>query len=984
MFALLLIDHPLWNHILRPVVLDEKGKSYPISYFPTKTNSIKEELSDLQRKAVEAYESMREPHILKLFVREKLTVTEFQKKFAPNFPNYELIIQTVERANFKLANLARQYGIPIFHKDKSFSTLYESDRVYTNSDFDKTTTRFLMEDGVLHYSLLLNEKDGLKPIIQKYQTKDLFVLSKEPACYILHNRLYIFSQNNFKRISTFLNKDNVEVPTKNLKTYLDTFVKKAIEQEDNIIIEGLPLKESYNEPHPILTLVESLDRTPAIRLNFQYGDFCIEIDAKKKRLVNISEEINSCKITIENRNRDSEQRYIDLIKNLGLYEINKYFFLDLNKTKEVSIVNFLICNKEALKEFEIRQELSEYAFILEPLSFHAEITELDMDWFELQGEVSVGDLHIPFIKLRNHIVSGERIYKVEDGRSIILPEEIFSKYSDLMQRTTKDDSLKIRRSLLGLMSDSFSQSKAIRLTLEEPEIVPKDINATLREYQTIGYSWLVKLYQMNYGGCLADDMGLGKTLQFLSFLRRIYPQRKVQKEVYKQPQWIYESNEPTFFDQPITDSLQTQKPDVRTEADKEENKAPTLIVVPSSLVFNWVNEKKKFAPSLTHYVHTGDRRIQSSQIGKIFAHYNLIFTTYGILRKDINFLKECEFECAIFDESQNLKNPSSLTYKAVMQLNARHVFCVTGTPIENGMTDLWAQMNLCNRDILGTLHYFHNYFEQPIQKEKDAQRESLLRAIIKPFLLRRTKKEVAKDLPDKYTMEVFCEMSEDHKSYYETQKNAVRNTLMDEILRFGKPQTMTMALSSLTMLRQLANQVSLVDELSDIPSNKVDEIVRRLKSLKEEGHKVLVFSSFVRFLEIIEKALNEEGFRYSKVTGATQDRETQVHQFQNDPDIFCFLISLKAGGVGLNLTAADYVFLIDPWWNPAAEQQAEDRAYRIGQMRNVFVYRFIMKGTVEEKVLLLQEKKRNIADTFIGQNNPFDTLNIDDWKALLQ
>ena len=982
MFALLLIDHPLWNHILRPVVLDEKGKSFPISYFPTKTNSTKEEMTEFQWKAVEAYESMTEPYILKLFVREKLTITEFQKRFAPNFPNYELIIRSVERASYKLANFARLYKIPVFRKDKSFTTIYESDRVDVPEEFDQTITRFQMNEGVLHYSLLLKEADELKPITQKYQPKDLVVLSTDPACYVLNNRLYIFEQNSYKRVSTFLNKDNVEVPSKNLKTYLDTFVKKALEQEDHVIIEGITLDESEEAPLPILTLVESLDRTPTLRLNFQYGDFRTEIDEKRKRLVKISEENNSYKITIKNRNVDFEQKQINLIKDLGLYEINKYFFLDPKKTKEVSIVNFLICNREALRDFDIQQKMSEHTFILEPVTSHAEIVEVDMDWFELRGEVCVGDLRIPFVKLRNHIVSGERIYKVEDGRSVLLPEEIFTKYSDLMQRTAKGDSLKIRRSLVGLMSDSFSQTKAIRLTLEEPEIVPDGIDATLREYQVIGYSWLVKLYQMNYGGCLADDMGLGKTLQFLSFLRRIYPQ-KVAKEVKsKQTKWIYATSEPTLFDQPIEVPVEEQS--TENESDTENSKAPTLIVVPSSLVFNWINEKKKFAPSLTHYVHVGDRRIQSPQVGKIFAHYNLIFTTYGILRKDINFLKECEFECAIFDESQNLKNPSSLAYKSVVQLNARHIFCVTGTPIENGMTDLWAQMNLCNRDILGTQHYFHNYFEQPIQKEKDAQRESLLRAIIKPFLLRRTKKEVAKDLPDKYTMEVFCEMSEEHKSYYESQKNAVRNTLMDEILRFGKPQTMTMALSSLTMLRQLANQVSLVDEKSDITSNKVEEIVRRLRSLKEEGHKVLVFSSFVRFLEVIEKALNEDGFRYSKVTGATQNREAQVNQFQNDPETFCFLISLKAGGVGLNLTAADYVFLIDPWWNPAAEQQAEDRAYRIGQMRNVFVYRFIMKGTVEEKVLMLQEKKRNIADTFIGQNNPFDTLNIDDWKALLQ
>ena len=414
------------------------------------------------------------------------------------------------------------------------------------------------------------------------------------------------------------------------------------------------------------------------------------------------------------------------------------------------------------------------------------------------------------------------------------------------------------------------------------------------------------------------------------------------------------------------------------------SKAPTLVIMPTSLVFNWIHEKNKFAPTLTHYVYGGEKRIRSSQIGKVFSHYNLIFTTYGMIRNDIEYLKNCEFECIIMDESQNLKNASSLIYKAVVQLKTNHFYCMTGTPIENGMMDLWTQMNIINRDMLGSQTYFHRFFEQPIIKEKNEERDALLRQIIKPFILRRKKKDVIKELPDKFIMEVYCEMSEEHRKAYESYKSAIRNKIMDDIFSYGKPQEMTLALSSLTLMRQMANQVSLIEEDKDIASTKVDEIMMRLENLKEEGHKVLVFSNFVKFLEVIEKKIQERNYSYSKITGSVKRRDVEVEKFQNDPDTFCFLISLKAGGVGLNLTAADYVFLIDPWWNPAAEQQAEDRAYRIGQMNNVMVYRFIMKDTIEEKVLQLQNKKRTLADSFINQNNPFDSFDKSDWEDLFK
>ena len=385
-----------------------------------------------------------------------------------------------------------------------------------------------------------------------------------------------------------------------------------------------------------------------------------------------------------------------------------------------------------MKQFVLKQEMGERTYVLEPASVDFSMEEVNIDWFELKGIVRIEGYEIPFPKLRNHILEGCREYQLPNGKYVILPEELFAKYTNLMRMATDGETLQIRRSLFGLIGDSVAVAKNIRLQLKALESVPSEIQATLRPYQQLGYSWLVKLYNLNYGGCLADDMGLGKTLQFLSFLQYVYPLKKVEKAKTK---WIYETSEPTLFDQPVaTETTETEM------VVQPSDKLPTLIILPTSLVFNWVNEKQKFAPSLTHFVYAGEKRIKTKNIQKILQHYNLIFTTYGVVRNDIDYLNKCQFECVIMDESQNLKNPSSQIYKAVMQLKAHHYYCLTGTPVENGMMDLWAQMNLVNRDVLGSQNYFHSFFEQPILKEKNEERNALLHQIIKPFILLRTNK----------------------------------------------------------------------------------------------------------------------------------------------------------------------------------------------------------------------------------------------------
>ncbi len=975
MFAVLLTHHPLWKFVLKPVLLNEpNGGSMGIGQVLNASNIKDYDLADWQKEIISNYEMTSESYLMKLFVREKISVVEFQKKFGPSFPNYELIIKSVEKSNYKVAKLVVEHQVPFYLKKKNFSTLYSSDKVEVSSELDNSETSFVLdESSTLHYSLNIKtgEKTSKIPLLR--DLKDVYLLSTEPCCMVIYNRLYVFGQASYKKVAAFFSKKSIDVMPSSLHAYMKSFVMKSLQTED-VLAEGFTINRLNYSPQPVLTLREDLNQLAALYLDFEYGDIRVEVDAPNQRLVTMDERNGEYSYRVVTRDLDLEKYWADYLKKVGLRERNKFYYVESNQ--KFSILDFVVHKKSSLKDFKLKQELKETTFILEPVASEIELEEVDMDWFELKGIVRVGSEEIPFVKLRTHIIEGQRDYQMPDGRWILLPEELFSKYSELMRMTTKGDALKIRRSLIGLMNDTFATAKNLRLKMDEPERVPETIKADLRPYQEVGYSWLVKLYNLNYGGCLADDMGLGKTVQFLSFLQYIYPP-SIKKQVEPSSNWIYSTSEPSLFDQP----QETIDSEITVEPSR---KLPTLVILPTSLVFNWVNEKNKFAPSLTYYVYTGEKRIKSKDIFKIFKHYNVIFTTYGIVRNDIEYLKRCDFECVVMDESQNLKNPSSQIYKAVMQLQARHYYCMTGTPIENGMMDLWAQMNLVNREILGSQAYFHRYFEQPILKEQNEERDALLRQIIKPFILRRTKKEVAKELPEKYTLEVFCEMSEEHKSAYESYKSAIRNSIMDDIFRFGKPREMTIALSSLTLMRQMANQVSLVNEEMQIPSTKVEEIMSRLESLKEEEHKVLIFSNFVKFLDVIEGELQKQKYRYSKITGTTKDRSVQVDRFQNDPETFCFLISLKAGGVGLNLTAADYVFLIDPWWNPAAEQQAEDRAYRIGQMRDVLVYRFIMKDTIEEKVLQLQDKKRTIADSFINQNNPFDSLDKSEWEDLFK
>ncbi|HEX8315947.1 MAG TPA: DEAD/DEAH box helicase, partial [Flavisolibacter sp.] len=406
-----------------------------------------------------------------------------------------------------------------------------------------------------------------------------------------------------------------------------------------------------------------------------------------------------------------------------------------------------------------------------------------------------------------------------------------------------------------------------------------------------------------------------------------------------------------------------------------------LIVMPTSLLFNWREELTRFAPSLkVHILHGGNRKKEV----QAFAQYDVVLTSYGALLSDINYLRHYQFGYVFLDESQQIKNSSSQRYHAARLLQSGNRLAITGTPIENNTLDLYAQLSFACPGLLGNKQYFRDVYSTPIDKFEDSRRAAELQRKVAPFILRRTKEAVARELPDKTEQVLYCPMDDAQRAVYEAYEGELRDYLegkmKDEILRASMH-----VLRGLTQLRQICNDPRLLkaEHLQGGGSSKIGALMEQIDS-KSVQHKILVFSQFVGMLDLLREELDKSGIRYACLTGATRNREEAVHRFQNDPQVRVFLLSLKAGGTGLNLTAASYVYLVDPWWNPAVEAQAIDRAYRIGQHQNVQAIRLICPGTVEEKMMLLQEsKKARFADLVQAGKNILSAMTTEDWKEVL-
>ena len=665
-----------------------------------------------------------------------------------------------------------------------------------------------------------------------------------------------------------------------------------------------------------------------------------------------------------------------------------------------------------------------------------------VDWFELRGSVrygldagpagnadSAGDQTVSLPEILAAARAGRSMVTLGDGSQGLLPQQWLAEHGLLTNMgQVEGDHLRFRKSQSALLDtllrnqelvDVDAQFAAARQRLARfTGITPRDpgstFHGTLRPYQRDGLGWLAFLRWFGIGGILADDMGLGKTIQVLAMLDARYHGGEGAAE--------------------MDEAEGSAGP---PDAGGKGKLAPTLIVVPRSVVYNWVDEATRFTPQLRVQSYTGTDR---QALRQAFVEHDVIVTSYGLMRRDVAELRHHQFDYLILDEAQGIKNPASQVARAVRLLRAQHRLALSGTPVENHLGDLWSIFEFLNPGMLGSSAAFAQLVrgapgtpgnpgspaggsgnghetnedrgpgESATEEGSITNRASTLAAglppgptlrpgriginpqaaaqlaqALRPFVLRRTKKQVLTELPEKTEQTIVCEMEPAQREIYEQLLRHYRGSLLKQVDSKGLSRSTLMVLEALLRLRQAACHPGLIDaKLADGPSAKLDELLERLTDLIEEGHKALVFSQFTSMLALVRKQLDARGMVYEYLDGQTRHRGRHVQRFQTDPACPLFLISLKAGGLGLNLTAAEYVFILDPWWNPAVENQAIDRAHRIGQDRHVFAYRMICQNTVEERIAELQQKKKHLAEAIIGgQENLLRTLTRDDLDRLL-
>ncbi|MFB6455844.1 SNF2-related protein [Chitinophaga sp. Hz27] len=761
-----------------------------------------------------------------------------------------------------------------------------------------------------------------------------------PLLFLYKNVVYMFENpQDSLHVELFRQNSKLKIPTKEWPVYLKDYLLPMSRQYDIQFDTGL-LAEVHDIKPEARVYLKEMGETFIIQPGFAYRGQEVEWNDESKITV---QEGN--KVIVIHRNKEAEDEFVAKLRtlhtNFAQIDNNNYFYL---RAKEALKNNWFFLFFDALKEMDVRvfgfDNLRNFKF-----SSHKPVTNLQIssgiDWFDAQIEVLYGDQRVSIKDIKSALANKQNYVQLADGSLGLLPEEWLRKYSLLFKvGEEKDKGLKLSKYNFSVIDElyEFIDDEAVVIELEQKrkkllqfdEIrnieLPENLHAKLRPYQESGFQWLNYLDEIKWGGILADDMGLGKTIQALTFI-----------QYYK----------------------------------NKHGRCTTLVVCPTTLIYNWENEIKKFTPEITHHIHHGPTRLKTAEeLGK----FDIIITTYGTLRSDVQLLMKLEFDYVVLDESQAIKNPQSKVTKAAQLLHTKNRLALSGTPMQNNTFDIYAQMNFLNPGMLGSVDFFRNEFATPIDKFQDEERKEHLRKLIYPFILRRTKEQVAKELPEKIETVIFCEMDAEQRHIYDAYRNSYRSKILGVIEDQGMERSQLTILQGLMKLRQICDSPAILNDTEQYPNHsvKLHELTREI-SENIGNHKVLVFSQFLGMLGLIRERLQHMKipFEYFDGSTSTMDREKAIQNFQGNDECRVFLISLKAGGVGLNLTAADYVYIVDPWWNPAVEQQAIDRTHRIGQTKNIFAYRMICKDTVEEKILQLQERKKSLVKEIIADDNGF-------------
>ncbi len=938
------------------------------------------ELSEAETEFCKIAESYSNQALIKQFSKKTETPKDFFKNIDKKLLT-ENIRPFIERKLSKIIEILLGSNIP-FYNGKGGSNLYAEDKITIEREYTQASLKFVRTEEGTRYKL--RAFHATNEIV--LNNPENVILVNDPCWYLAGNKLVRFNEQiSGKLLVPFSTKDSVSIPKRIEFLYFSTFIRKIANRCD-IEAEGFQINDLKHHASAILSLEADWQGRNVLVLQFRYGDKVVLANNPQHTFTTLLADESGFIFNRFKRNLSWETAQVNYLKSKNLRQVEAAFIPDEKDTilnRDYRIVEWLSLNQA---------DLVHHSFtIVQPDSkkFLFEVPFLDLkldtghDWFDLMGTVVVRDIKIPFIKLKNHIINNIKEYQLPSGEVVILPDEWFSRFHDVMVYA-KEQNQAIRISkhhykLLASVPDPEIQKLSDSIAFPELIELPVLTNLTLRPYQLTGVYWMLSLQKNGLSGILADDMGLGKTIQAIALLASYHVKHMYEPDFANQApvrQSSTSSLQLDLFAQPETNP----EIPIQPNASKKSTRPPcSLIVLPASLIHNWLNELTRFAPWLRIYIHVGVNRALNPGT---FMHFDIILTTYGTLRNDIDTFSRITFGYILLDESQSIKNPDSKAAQAVFRLQGLHRMVLTGTPIQNSLSDIWSQFNFLNPGMLGSHPHFMKYYAGPISRNQDDVVAGKLKNLINPFILRRTKEEVAPELPPVTETAVFCSMTDEQQSMYETEKSKVRNSILEKFKSEGVKNSSVLVLRALMMLRQLANHPRMIYGDSDAGSGKFAEVTESLETVLAENHKVLIFSSFVRHLKLLEEFCIRAGYKYAMLTGATTNREKVINSFRRKSDIQMFLISLKAGGVGLNLTEADYVFILDPWWNPAAELQALNRAHRIGQDKKVFVYRFVTKDTVEEKIVQLQQRKKDLADLFVTSDSTIAGMTQDEILAI--
>lgn len=938
--------------------LDLNKESFPFfQFYPiygkkqSKSNLISAQVETVDPFFPDAKLNITEEEKQLLFYLQKTDERTLEKKLA-KMPKNEAA-ETIEeeeklkkdRLNFKISvlkDLLETFQV-LFQKLKDHPHLYIlpegaafTGRALEPLEIDanpiKPVLYFDLKDYFLHLSMGFEQKSGQYIPFKKANINHHFFLFHQNTCYLFSKPkdielLFLLGEEGFIKVNEEDFNNFVQETIKPLLNYYEVHISEGLMPSlHEPLRKGIFLKELPEQEQLLIIPV------------FQYGTEKIIYPSKERPVVYKGEQYHMLQ-----RSHIEEREFLshlgEQFKRLVFAE-NEGFSIQFDEAiKDSWIVDFYATINDSQIDIFGYQNLQHLNFTDKKARVSADFNS-NIDWFDLKIDIYFGDEKVTLDHIKKALNKGQHYILLSDGQKGLIPDSFIKQYSYLLKMgKIKGNQLSVSKVLFSLIDELYSEisNEDIKRELDEKkekiktfnnieeQKTPQAVKAELRPYQKAGFNWMNFLEEFRWGGCLADDMGLGKTLQTLTFIRHLL---------------------------------------------EEDSSRNFLVICPNSLVFNWENEIHKFCPDISYSIHHGPDRTNNAED---FSPYQVVISTYGTVRSDIEMLRNYTFYYVILDESQMIKNPKSKISKATQLLNAQNRLILSGTPLQNNTMDLFAQMNFINPGMLGTREFFKKEFSDPIDRDGNEQKGQKLRQIIYPFILRRTKQQVASELPDKIENTLFCELKTEQREIYNEYKNRYKRKIFDVIAEKGIERSGIHILEGLLKLRQICDSPAILKDQKYLYPNssvKIEELVRELKENVAE-HKALVFSQFIGMLQLIKEDLIENGIKFEYLDGKTQNRKATVERFQNDDSCKVFLISLTVGGLGLNLTAADYVYLVDPWWNPAVEKQAIDRTHRIGQTKKIFAYKMICKDTIEEKILKLQNSKQKVADGIITHDASF-------------